>query len=78
LIFIAIMIATILEGIMGALLVVPVLASVVVIMEYVRRRVLGLPPFEDDGEKRFVAPPEKIKARRPIKISTKEKRKEDL
>ena len=47
LIFIAIMIATILEGIMGALLVVPVLASVVVIMEYLRRRILGLPPFED-------------------------------
>jgi predicted PurR-regulated permease PerM len=48
LIFIAIMIATILEGIMGALLVVPILASVVVIMEYLRRRILGLPPFEDD------------------------------
>ena len=77
LIFIAIMIATILEGIMGALLVVPVLASVVVIMEYVRRRVLGLPPFEDDGEKRFVAPPEKIKVRRPLKLSTKESQKED-
>ena len=77
LIFIAIMIATILEGIMGALLVVPVLASVVVIMEYVRRRVLGLPPFEDDGEIRFVAPPEKIKVRRPLKLSTKESQKED-
>ena len=50
LIFIAIMIATILEGIMGALLVVPVLASVVVIMEYLRRRVLGLPAFEADDE----------------------------
>jgi predicted PurR-regulated permease PerM len=48
LIFIAIMIATILEGIMGALLVVPVLASVSVIMEYLRRRVLGLPPFAAD------------------------------
>ena len=50
LIFIAIMIATILEGIMGALLVVPVLASVAVIMEYLRRRILGLPAFEDAEE----------------------------
>lgn len=56
LVFIAIMIATILEGIMGALLVVPVLASAVVILEYLRRRVLGLPPFADDGEQQFVAP----------------------
>ena len=66
LIFIAIMIATILEGIMGALLVVPVLASVVVILEYLRRRVLGLSPFGDDGSQQFVAPPEKIKSRRAV------------
>ncbi|MBM3179275.1 MAG: AI-2E family transporter [Chloroflexi bacterium] len=77
LIFIAIMIATILEGIMGALLVVPVLASVVVIMEYLRRRVLGLSPFDADDEKQFVTPPEKIKPRQQLKISTKEKRKQD-
>lgn len=61
LIFIVIIVATILEGIIGALLVVPVLASVVVIAGYVQRRVLGLPPFEDDGSTQFVAPPEKIK-----------------
>ena len=61
LIFIAIMIATILEGIMGALLVVPVLASVIVIMEYLRRRILGLPAFDEEDEKQFVTPPEKIK-----------------
>ena len=61
LIFVAIIVATILEGIIGALLVVPVLASVVVIAGYVQRRVLGLPPFEDDGSMQFVAPPEKIK-----------------
>jgi predicted PurR-regulated permease PerM len=58
LIFIAIVIATILKGILGALLVVPVLASVVVIGGYVQRRVLGLPPFEDDGSKQFAAPEE--------------------
>ncbi|MDO8755199.1 MAG: AI-2E family transporter [Anaerolineales bacterium] len=77
LIFISIMIATILEGIMGALLVVPVLASVVVIMEYLQRRVLGLPPFSDDGGKQFVVPPERIKTRLQLKLSTKEKRKQD-
>lgn len=60
-IFIAIMAATLLEGIMGALLIVPLLASVMVIMEYLRRRILGLSPFADDGEKQFVTPPEKIR-----------------
>ena len=59
-IFIAIIIATILEGILGALLIVPVLASVVVIASYIQRKVLGLTPFEDDGNMRFVTPPEKI------------------
>jgi predicted PurR-regulated permease PerM len=61
LIFIAIIVATILEGIIGALLVVPVLASVILIASYIQRRVLGLSPFEDDGSTQFVAPPEKIK-----------------
>ena len=57
LIFIAIVMATILNGILGALLVVPVLASVVVVAGYIQRRVLGLSPFEDDGSRQFVAPP---------------------
>ncbi|MBL8050441.1 MAG: AI-2E family transporter, partial [Anaerolineales bacterium] len=56
LIFIAILIATILEGIMGALLIVPLMASTSVIMEYLRRRILGLPPFIDDGENQFKMP----------------------
>ena len=78
LIFIAIMIATILEGIMGALLVVPVLASVIVILEYLRRRVLGLAPFGADGSEPFVAPIEMVKPRRSISIRTQKKRKQDL
>ncbi len=78
LIFIAIMIATILEGIMGALLIVPVLASVVVIMEYIRRRILGLPPFAVEDEEKFVVLPEKIKPQQRLKPSTKEKRKRNL
>jgi hypothetical protein len=59
-VFIAIMIATILKGIIGALLVVPLLASIVVVGDYIRRQVAGLPPFEDDGSRRFVAPPDKV------------------
>ena len=72
LVFIAIIIATILQGILGALLVVPVLASVVVIGGYIQRRVLGLPPFEDDGSTQFVAPPEAHAPRR--RWSRKERR----
>lgn len=75
LVFIAIMIATILKGILGALLVVPVLASVVVIAGYVQRRVLGLPPFEDDGSQQFVAPPE---AKIPRRKWTRKERRERL
>jgi predicted PurR-regulated permease PerM len=77
LIFIAIMIATILEGIMGALLVVPVLASIVVIFEYLRRRVLGLTPFGDDGINQFVIPPEKIKPPHRITLGKLDKRKKE-
>ena len=44
-IFISIILATVLWGILGALLVVPVLASLVVIGDYLRRRILGMPPF---------------------------------
>jgi predicted PurR-regulated permease PerM len=73
LVFIAIMIATILQGILGALLVVPVLATVVVIGGYIQRRVLGLPPFEDDGSTQFVAPPQVQVPRR--KWTRKERRK---
>ena len=71
LIFIAIVIATILKGILGALLVVPVLASVVIIGGYIQRRVLGLPPFEDDGSRQFAAPEESQAPRR--KWSRKER-----
>ncbi|MBN2119084.1 MAG: AI-2E family transporter [Anaerolineales bacterium] len=75
LVFIAIMIATILKGILGALLVVPLMASVVVIAGYVQRRVLGLPPFEDDGSQQFAAPPE---AQAPRRKWTKKERRERL
>jgi predicted PurR-regulated permease PerM len=73
LIFIAIIIATILQGILGALLIVPLLATFVVIGGYVQRRVVGLPPFEDDGSRQFAAPPEAQLPRR--KWSRRERRK---
>ena len=63
-VFIAIIIATMLEGILGALLVVPVLASVILIAGYIQRRVLGLPPFESDGDTRFVTSPDTNPLRR--------------
>lgn len=72
LIFVAIIIATILQGILGALLVVPMLASVIVIAGYIQRRVLGLPPFEDDGTRQFMAPLEAQASRR--KWSRRERR----
>jgi predicted PurR-regulated permease PerM len=51
LVFIAIMAAVIFIGILGAFIIVPVLASLGVIGVYLRRRILGLPPF----------PPEEMK-----------------
>jgi len=74
LVFIAIMIATILAGILGALLVVPVLATVVVAGEYVRRKVLGLPAFDEAGGVQFVKPDQvsKKSARRHRKITAKQ------
>jgi len=71
LIFISIMIATILEGIMGALLIVPLLASVAVIMEYLRRRILGLSPFDADDENLQSPPVEKAVSLKRPRISSR-------
>lgn len=64
LVFVIILIATILEGILGALLVVPVFASAVLIANYIQRRVLGFSPFEDDGSRQFVIPEDQIPVRK--------------
>lgn len=45
LVFVAIMAAVIFQGILGALIVVPVIASGVVVARYIRRRILGQQPF---------------------------------
>ena len=76
LIFIAILTATIIWGILGALLIVPVLASIAVIMEYLRRRILGLAPFGGDGEEKIKAPAETLK-RKTLKFPVKEKQKKN-
>jgi hypothetical protein len=63
LVFIIIVIATILEGILGALLVVPLVASTVLIANYIQRRVMGLSPFDEDGSRQFVMPENQMKSR---------------
>ncbi len=73
LVFISIIVATILAGILGALLVVPVIASLVVVGGYIQRKVLGLPAFEGDGNDQFVAPPEKINPPRRVIRAPKNK-----
>jgi predicted PurR-regulated permease PerM len=45
LVLISIIMSTILWGILGALLIVPVLASLGVIFDYLRRRIMGMQPF---------------------------------
>lgn len=68
LIFVAILIATILNGILGALLVVPVLASAVIVVRYLLRRILNQPLDEDaspliahDTSRHAAHPPRRIK-----------------
>ena len=46
-VFVAIIAAIILQGFLGVLIVVPVLASTMVIGRYIRRKLLGLNPFKD-------------------------------
>jgi predicted PurR-regulated permease PerM len=65
LVFIAILTATMLSGILGALLVVPVLASGAIVVNYLVRRVLGQTPFEADAESPIQ--PTCSSPRRPIK-----------
>ena len=74
LVLISILLATILWGILGALIIVPVLASLVVIVDYLRRRILGMPPFPSAEffvpQKALPTGPEKIAA---IKIQNFQK-----
>ena len=49
LVLIFITLAIILWGILGALLIVPLMSSLAIIFDYLRRRILGLPPFPSTG-----------------------------
>jgi predicted PurR-regulated permease PerM len=75
LVFIAIMIATILEGILGALLVVPLLATVTVIGEYLRRKILSLPAFDEGIQ--FVKPESKEETTKSEETDEEHKNKPD-
>ena len=57
LVFVFIVMATVLWGILGALLVIPVVASLMVVFDYLRRRVLGMPPFPDPVPETKTQPP---------------------
>ena len=47
-IFVAIIAAVIFSGVLGAFIIVPILASLDVIWNYLHARMLGLPPFRDE------------------------------
>lgn len=55
-VLVSIILSTMIWGILGALLIVPVLASLGVILDYVRRSILGMPPFP--ATESFVRVPE--------------------
>lgn len=52
--FVAIIGAIILQGVLGALIVLPLLATVGIIGRYIRARLLNLPPWPEDGAKLIV------------------------
>ena len=74
LVFVAIMAAIIFQGILGALIVIPVLASAVVIGRYLKRRLLGLPPFLQEDR---VYDDESGRARQRIRMMKKLVRMKD-
>lgn len=47
-VFVAIIAAIVLQGVIGVLIIVPLLATFVVLGRYVRRRLLGMSPFDDE------------------------------
>ena len=73
---ISILLATMLWGILGAVIIVPVLASLVVIFDYLRRRILGMPPFPPVepfvGPEKPSKPPEEAE---PVKSKISKRKK---
>lgn len=64
-VFVAIIAAIVLQGVLGALIVVPLLASAMIVGRYVRRRLLGLPPFDDEETEASPPGPPAGSGRRP-------------
>ena len=58
-IFVAIIAAVIFSGILGAFIIIPILASLEVIWNYLHARMLGLPPFRDEVPAAPVPDPER-------------------
>ena len=78
-VFVAIIAAVVFTGIVGAFIIVPVLASLGIIGRYLHARILGLPAFEDeiiasfpppDPEAASPAPAESTKRRKPSRKKT--------
>jgi predicted PurR-regulated permease PerM len=73
LVFVAIVSALVLSGILGVLIVVPVLASAIIVGRYLRRRLLGLPAFDEQETIPTPLPPVPARAAKPRPSSTGEK-----
>ncbi|MEZ0396764.1 MAG: AI-2E family transporter [Anaerolineales bacterium] len=73
LVFIAIVVAVIFVGVLGAFIIVPVLASLAVVGDYLRRRILGLPPFPEDEHHAVQSAPAPASTSRRRKASPKDK-----
>jgi predicted PurR-regulated permease PerM len=72
-VFVAIIAAIVLQGVLGVLIIVPLLATFVVLGRYVRRRLLGLTPFDDEEPTPLVPQPDPVlKVQPEADLSSKE------
>jgi len=67
-VFVAIIAAVVLQGILGALVVIPVLASLGFLGRYVFRRLLGLPPFPELPQPVIAQPLEVVGAQKSVEV----------
>jgi len=75
-VFVAIIAAIVLQGVLGVLIIVPLLATIVVLGRYIRRRLLGIHPFEDEEPTPSLDPepaPPLITESQPPQIAVQEK-----
>jgi predicted PurR-regulated permease PerM len=59
-VFVAIIAAIVLQGVIGVLIIVPLLATFVVLGRYIRRRLLGMSPFDDEEPTPLVPQPDPV------------------